>query len=225
MNRELQDKLRPILLIVSVVVLLVSIISITCIYRKRVKLTKQVTKSELRVRAARSAYRDKAKEVAEEANKEAETSKNPALNTVARQNYNHEQIQKISNEFFRKYYTWSDYSGYLKRAKKLSKIITPALAHNKTIFDDGKDKTGGNYIQSLGLQSRFESAKGYLSQSDGNVAKVQALVRVTNESWYNDEKDASGEATHYYDLTYNLNTNKISSLRLVFTEKDNENEN
>lgn len=179
----------------------------------------------MQVKVARSKYRDKVEKVNKEANREAETSKNPALNSVARQNYNHEQIQKVSNEFFKQYYTWSDQSEYVKRAKKLSKIITPSLANDKKIFDSGKDKTGGNYIQSLGLQSKFESAKGYLSQAKGNASKVQALVKVTNESWYNEERDAAGEATHYYDLTYNLNTNKISSLKLVFTEKDDNNEN
>lgn len=225
MNDELQQKLRPIVLISSVILLLVSIIGITCIYRKRVELTKQVARSEMQVRIAKSKYRDKSEKVNEEANREAETSKNPALNSVARQNYNHKQIQEISNKFFAQYYTWSDYSEYKQRAKKLAKIITPNLANDKSVFDSGKDKTGGNYIQSLGLQSKFDSAKGYLSQAKGNAPKVQALVKVTNESWYNDEKDAAGEATHYYDLTYNLNTNKISSLKLVFTEKDDNNEN
>lgn len=216
------DSLKLPCLIIAIILLVASIIGITLTYQKRVALLKEVTRSEMKLKVSKSKYHEKEKEVNEEAKKEAEISKNPAINTVAKQLNNSSQITKTANQFFDIYYTWSDYSEYMKRAKKASKIITTGLSKNKEIFDNGKDTTGGNIIQNEQLHSEFESAKAYLSQSHGSTAR--ALVKVINSAWYGDGKANAGDSTHYYDLVYNLETNKISALKLVFTESSDGND-
>lgn len=216
------ESLKLPCLIGAIVLLIASIIGITVVYQKRIALVREVTRSEMRLKTSKTKYHEKAKEVTQEAQKEAATSKNPAINTVVKQIYYSNQITKTANKFFNIYYTWSDYDDYMKRAKKASKIITNNLAKNKEIFDNGKDTTGGNIIQNEQLHSEFESAKAYLSQSHGSTAR--ALVKVTNSAWYSDGKANAGDSTHYYDLVYNLNTNKISNLKLVFTESSDGND-
>lgn len=164
---------------------------------------------------AKHNYVEKRRKVTNEAMYQALHSSDPSLNTVAKQNSDYAKVLNASKQFFKTYYTFNDQSDYQKRANKLSNLITSNVKNNKEIFDDGKDDTGNDLITGAGLQSKFEKAEAYLTQSDDST--VNALVKVTNQSWTKDNPDQKGTSVNYYELVYNVKTNKISGLKLVLT--------
>lgn len=213
--------IKGALLFISIIWLGVATISIFNIYQERVALSKEINKNSAILKTVRIEYKNKEEKINKEAFLKAQNSTNHALNTVAQQNINYEKVSKISKQFFRVYYHWRDSKDFQSRAEKLENIITPALKQDKKIFGEVKDSTGGNFIDNAGYQSDYESSQSYLTQNQGS--KVQALVKVTNTGWTKDQKNAIGTSTHYYDLTYDLTTNKISNIKLVFTEKSENN--
>lgn len=207
--------LRGGILLLSLGLIGFSSFQIKSVADQRVALTREVNKSDTELKALKAKYADKYTKVNHEATLKAKKSSNPALRTVANQNINYEKVNSVATKFFNIYYTFSDTKEYLARANKLKDIITPSIKNDKEIFDNGKDSTGGDYIKSTGLQSEFDTAEAYLSQSSNT--KAQALVKVTNTAWTSSRSN-SGSIIHYYDLTYDTTTQKISSLKLVFTE-------
>lgn len=91
-------------------------------------------------------------------------------------------LKQRSQKFFTIYLSWSNSHDYKQRSHKLNKIITPQLAQDKNIFDDGKDVTGNNIIKNLGLHSRLNDLTIY-SNSQMPPGKEIALVKVVQESW------------------------------------------
>lgn len=164
---------------------------------------------------AKAAYMAKDEKVNKDAMTKALDSNDPILKSVATQNFNYARVKSVSTEFFKTYYTFANTSDYLARKDKLSGLITPDLANNKSIFDDGKDSTGNDYIKTLGVQSEFVKASAFMTMRDGG--KAQALVRVENRAWYKGQQQQSGIATHYYNLTLDAKNNKITNLKLMLT--------
>lgn len=172
-------------------------------------LDKQVAKSK-------KDYSAKKERVTNQAMAQALNSKDPALNTVAKQNSNYAKVTEASTEFFKTYYTWNNSEQYHNRANVLGNLITPEIRNDKKVFDEGQDSTGkDNLVKGSGLQSKFDDVKAYLAQSDSST--VSALVKVKNKSWLKGYQDQYGTQVHYYELTYDLKTNKISSLKLVLS--------
>lgn len=164
---------------------------------------------------AKKDYSAKTQKVTNQAMAQALNSKDPALNTVAKQNQNYAKVTEAANEFFKTYYTWNDSEQYHNRANVLGSLITSEIKNDKKVFDEGKDSTDKDLINGSGLQSEFDGAKAYLTQS--NSSTVSALVKVKNKSWFKGDQDQYGTQVHYYELTYDLKTNKISSLQLVLS--------
>lgn len=184
----------------------------------RLALIKEVKASRIQKKQAIKKYQSKEKAVNRKVLLKADNSNDPILKSVAQQNLNYKKVNDMANSFFKKYYTWNNSDEYKARAKNLSDLITPELAKNKEIFNDGKDVTGGDYIKNSGLQSKFENAQAYLTQSS-NGNKVQGLIKVKNSGWTKGQEDQSGMATNWYDLTLDLKTNKISDLKLVLQQR------
>lgn len=91
-------------------------------------------------------------------------------------------LKQRSQKFFTIYLTWSNSHDYQQRSHKLNKIITPQLAQDKNIFDDGKDVTGNNIIKNLGLHSSLNDLTIY-SNSQMPPGNKIALVKIVQESW------------------------------------------
>ncbi len=205
------------------IILMFLCISVTVLQAKvntdaRMALIKEVKLSRAQKNKKIAEFEKKEKAVNRTVLVRADSSNDPVLKSVAQQNINYKKVTNIANSFFKKYYTWTNSDEYNARAKELANIITPELAKNKDLFKDVKDVTGDDYVKTSGLQSRFEKAEAYLTQSS-NDGKVQALVKVTNSGWTKGQEDESGLATNWYDLTLDLKTNKISNLKLVLQQR------
>lgn len=117
------------------------------------------------------------------------------------EDFNENQLLKQrSQKFFTIYLSWSNSHDYQQRSHKLNKIITPQLAQDKNIFDDGKDVTGNSIIKNLGLHSRLNDLTIY-SNSQMPPGNKIALVKVVQESW---RKSANpGLSNSLYSLRIN----------------------
>lgn len=223
MIKPLSKKMVIILLPISLIITLFIGYTLYNQVENRTNLKNELNQTTKQLNNEKSKYNAREKAVNQEAMVEASKSDDPSLNTVSTQNADYQKVQKVSTQFFSQYYAWSDTKSYLDRVNKVSSIITPELAKDKSVFDDGKDTTGGDFIKATGVKSEFQSADAYMTVDINE--KVQALVKVTNLSWYNDNRQDAGTAVHYYDLTYDLKTNKISSLKMVINQKSGSEDN
>lgn len=211
-------KLSFVWIILALMTICVTSFGISKNIKTRTSIVRQERASSQQLKDSKAAYLQKKNIVNKAVINQSLNSNNDVLKSVAEQNVNNKTINQVAKRFFTTYYTWSDYKSYMDRANKLQNIITPELKNNKSIFDDGKDSTGGNYLKNTGIQSEFDSSVAYLSQSSDSTA--QALVKVVNTSWYAGQRNNSGQSTRYYDLTYNLKNHKISDLKQVLIQKD-----
>lgn len=203
--------------VVSIALLSFSLVGMHNNFKGYDTAAKEAKISQNKADKAKADYMAKDQKVNNQAMRNALDSNDPILKSVATQNMNYTRVTNISNDFFKTYYAFSDTKSYLARKDKLSNLITPELANNKAIFDDGKDSTGGDYIKALGLQSELVKTSAYMTQSKDN--RAQALVKVVNRAWHKGQKENSALATHYYDLTLDTKSNKITSLKQVLYQK------
>lgn len=129
----------------------------------------------------------------------------------------HEQYSNANNlvsSFLKVYLTWNNSKEYQERSSKLLNLITPELATNKTVFDNGKDTTGGNYIKSLGLKSIYLSSKSQTTTETDNDNLI-VLTKATQKSWYGSDVSKSGDNESYYKFTINTKENKITDLQIL----------
>lgn len=181
-----------------------------------VQVQKDVVSSSKVLKNAKNEFKQKMEQVDTEAFKKALNDQDQSVKSIALHNSNYITLNSAAKSFFETYYTWNNSGDYLKRGEKLvSKgIISSELAANKTVFDDGKDTTGGDYIKNTGLTSRYVDSKAFLeTESDTNIT---ALVKVVNSSSFSNGKN-SGEATHYYQISYDKNSKNITNMSLVLT--------
>lgn len=153
-------------------------------------------------------YSKKKQRVQEELYKYDEKSK-PLFTEIAQYNKNYQDMAKIVNVFFSKLYTWKSSEEYIDRKNNLKSVAEDNILQDTTIFDDGKDDLGGNYIKISGLQSELLSAEVYLTNEG------EALVEVTFSSWFDKNKNKYSEMTKYYLLSVNKESKKIRKLDII----------
>lgn len=171
---------------------------------KKENLEKQAT-------AAKKEFEEYKQGVQKQAYEEAKDGDSEEAKEVAEHNSSSLIMNNLSKGFFKIYFTWDDSETYKKRADKVSDIATKEIINNKSIFDDGKDDLGGDYVKTTGVKSEFIKAEAYPTDTR------HSLVQVTYKSWFNDEKNNSADSMRYYYVTFNRDSNKITDLELVFS--------
>lgn len=205
-------------LVVSVVFLVSGIVAFkrsmdyhTKLVADNVSLTKDLKK-------IKKDYRRKLVNVNNTFNVQGRDSKNPKIRAVAANNYYQREISQYAQEFFSIYYTWHNTKEYLKRKELLKPLITTELANNKSIFDDGKDDTGHDFIKASGIKSDFVKSQTDI-EADVSGKLIKSTVRVDYTT--SDSSSSSKHATRYYEMAYNTDQGKIVDLKLVFTPNNN----
>lgn len=143
-------------------------------------------------------------------------SDDSVVKSVAVHNARYKALNHIAEKFFKVYYTWNNTKDYLERSEKLANIISPNLKTNKSIFDDGKDTTGHDYIKNTGIHGQFVSAIAY-PEDDGTQNLQEALVEVKYQTWFNSNQNEAATATKYYEITYDQSQQKLTNIQLILT--------
>lgn len=217
MNLTKSQVIRIIKITICVVSILVCSLGIYNISKNASEygsLVKEKERLEGQAVAAKEEYEEHQKTVLENAYTEAKDGENAEAKEVATHNESYLIMSTISEAFFKEFYTWNDSESYLQRADNVSSVATEEIRNNESIFDDGTDSLGGNYIEITGVKSQFVNSEAY--PVDGK----SSVVRVTHKSWFNDDKNISGNSTRYYYVTFDRENQMITNLEQVFSSED-----
>lgn len=180
-------------------------------------LVGKVSNEKKEYQKKRSAYNKQIKVAQSQANHLAIKSTDKLPKAVAQQNIAYTKLNSAANKFFGVYYSWKNSSQYLARADKLDGLISDGLKHNKSIFDDGKDSAGGDYIKTTGIKARYTASETYI-ESANTASDLRGIVKVVYRGWFND--DTPSMAVRYYTMNYNAKTNQITSIKLMLTTNE-----
>lgn len=150
----------------------------------------------------------------EQAFSEASSSDDEIIKSVGVHNGAYLIMNELSNEFFTGYFTWENGDEYRQRKELLKPITNEKIINDESLFDDGKDNMGGDYIDNTGLKSSIIDVKAFPENDDN------AIVKVNYRSWFGDEESDAGEATKYYYLTFDRANYKVESMKIVFSSDE-----
>lgn len=202
-------KIKTIIVVSSVVISVFSSVGIIKNVSYFNRLNREKTAITKLAVSKKSAYEKYKEEVNKKFYLDANNSNNKLVQQVSAHNSSYIIMDNLSKEFFKTYLTWSNSEDYNSRANKLGNVADSSLLDNKTIFDNGKDSTGGDYIKSLDLQSAFVDSEVSL------IDNQSGIVKVTYNSWYG-KKSNSGETTQYYLVSFDRDNQKINNITAVY---------
>ena len=116
------------------------------------------------------------------------------------------------NQVFSILYTFSDYQSYNRRQKLLEKYLSKQLQQDNRLFAKPVDSSGGDYIGTLKISSKFVNSEVYL-MPQANLDTVSSLVLVTYRAQTGDQE--AGVGTGVYEVNYNLKSKQFTEINQV----------
>lgn len=166
------------------------------------------------VSVERSLYNKKDVKVHDQLFGHAMNSKDPIISSVAQNHYDNTVYYDRLLHFFNVYYNWNSLKSYQDRPKELRNYATNDVLKNKKIFGNGKDKTGGDYIDNAQLNSQFNNLDVYAISNKGG--KITLLADVQYNAWHSDTDD-QGTGEKVFEMIYDTKSKKITSINPLFT--------
>ena len=141
------------------------------------------------------------------------------LSQLKRQHYDNYRYLKMTsfmetqiNQVFSILYTFSDYQSYNRRQKLLEKYLSKQLQQDNRLFAKPVDSSGGDYIGTLKINSKFVNSEVYL-MPQANLDTVSSLVLVTYRAQTGDQE--AGVGTGVYEVNYNLKSKQFTEINQV----------
>ncbi|GET06925.1 hypothetical protein SY111_01080 [Ligilactobacillus agilis] len=141
------------------------------------------------------------------------------LSQLKRQHYDNYRYLKMTsfmetqiNQVFSILYTFSDYQSYNRRQKLLEKYLSKQLQQDNRLFAKPVDSSGGDYIGTLKISSKFVNSEVYL-MPQANLDTVSSLVLVTYRAQTGNQE--AGVGTGVYEVNYNLKSKQFTEINQV----------
>lgn len=141
------------------------------------------------------------------------------LSQLKRQHYDNYRYLKMTsfmetqiNQVFSILYTFSDYQSYNRRQKLLEKYLSKQLQQDNRLFAKPVDSSGGDYIGTLKISSKFVNSEVYL-MPQANLDTVSSLVLVTYRAQTGNQE--VGVGTGVYEVNYNLKSKQFTEINQV----------
>ncbi|MCI5762375.1 MAG: hypothetical protein MR028_08120 [Ligilactobacillus agilis] len=141
------------------------------------------------------------------------------LSQLKRQHYDNYRYLKMTsfmetqiNQVFSILYTFSDYQSYNRRQKLLEKYLSKQLQQDNLLFAKPVDSSGGDYIGTLKISSKFVNSEVYL-MPQANLDTVSSLVLVTYRAQTGNQE--AGVGTGVYEVNYNLKSKQFTEINQV----------
>ena len=141
------------------------------------------------------------------------------LSQLKRQHYDNYRYLKMNsfmetqiNQVFSILYTFSDYQSYNRRQKLLEKYLSKQLQQDNRLFAKPVDSSGGDYIGTLKISSKFVNSEVYL-MPQANLDTASSLVLVTYRAQTRDQE--AGVGTGVYEVNYNLKSKQFTEINQV----------
>lgn len=116
------------------------------------------------------------------------------------------------NQVFSILYTFSDYQSYNRRQKLLEKYLSKQLQQDNRLFAKPVDSSGGDYIGTLKISSKFVNSEVYL-MPQANLDTVSSLVLVTYRAQTGNQE--AGVGTGVYEVNYDLKSKQFTEINQV----------
>lgn len=141
------------------------------------------------------------------------------LSQLKRQHYDNYRYLKMNsfmetqiNQVFSILYTFSDYQSYNRRQKLLEKYLSKQLQQDNRLFAKPVDSSGGDYIGTLKISSKFVNSEVYL-MPQANLDTASSLVLVTYRAQTRDQE--AGMGTGVYEVNYDLKSKRFTEINQV----------
>lgn len=141
------------------------------------------------------------------------------LSQLKRQHHDNYRYLKMTsfmetqiNQVFSILYTFSDYQSYNRRQKLLEKYLSKQLQQDNRLFAKPVDSSGGDYIGTLKISSKFVNSEVYL-MPQANLDTVSSLVLVTYRAQTGNQE--AGVGTGVYEVNYNLKSKQFTEINQV----------
>ncbi|GET13102.1 hypothetical protein SN811_16020 [Ligilactobacillus agilis] len=141
------------------------------------------------------------------------------LSQLKRQHYDNYRYLKMTsfmetqiNQVFSILYTFSDYQSYNRRQKLLEKYLSKQLQQDNRLFAKPVDSSGGDYIGTLKISSKFVNSEVYL-MPQANLDTVSSLVLVIYRAQTGNQE--AGVGTGVYEVNYNLKSKQFTEINQV----------
>lgn len=141
------------------------------------------------------------------------------LSQLKRQHYDNYRYLKMTsfmetqiNQVFSILYTFSDYQSYNRRQKLLEKYLSKQLQQDNRLFAKPVDSSGGDYIGTLKISSKFVNSEVYL-MPQANLDTVSSLVLVTYRAQTGNQEVGVGIGV--YEVNYNLKSKQFTEINQV----------
>lgn len=141
------------------------------------------------------------------------------LSQLKRQHHDNYRYLKLNsfmetqiNQVFSILYTFSDYQSYNRRQKLLEKYLSKQLQQDNRLFAKPVDSSGGDYIGTLKISSKFVNSEVYL-MPQANLDTVSSLVLVTYRAQTGDQE--AGVGTGVYEVNYDLKSKQFTEINQV----------
>lgn len=141
------------------------------------------------------------------------------LSQLKRQHHDNYRYLKMNsfmetqiNQVFSILYTFSDYQSYNRRQKLLEKYLSKQLQQDNRLFAKPVDSSGGDYIGTLKISSKFVNSEVYL-MLQANLDTVSSLVLVTYRAQTGNQE--AGVRTGVYEVNYDLKSKQFTEINQV----------
>ena len=184
-------------------------------YHRQVQINEQINSVKSQNKKIKTQLRKRAANAQNAEIKARVRSSSPTVSQNSQQVTALNRSKPIVTKFFSVYTSFKNGKEYRSRASRCINFASNSLLQDHTIFDDGKDVSGGDYVTNSNLHSSFVDIQ--LTNGVLNNSVLPILAKVVTTSWQ-DKADVATN-TDYYQLTYDMNTNKITSLQKIYTQK------
>lgn len=208
-----------------IVLLALIVLNVVCLFvlsgkvasRKDLSIEENKAKSALKI--AKEKEKSNKKDVEDQLLKQKLDDLDPKVQKIAVFNSEVALLNTISENFFKDYFTWNNSEEYQNRKEVMSSYVSQKLIDDKSVFDEGLDNTGGNYVEATGIKSKFNKSKGYVkSDSQRNGELIEGLIEVEYESWF-DNSNQKSISSKIYNFSFNKKDNKVESISLLLDYK------
>lgn len=201
----------PLINLILIGLIIISFIVILVFGQRQNRYNQELSNKQAELIQKKKQLGDKQSRIKVKVLKNNITSTNPVVKGNAKQLTYTVSANKVVNHFFNILTTYNSSNDYRDRANKEKKYSSAGVYQNHKIFTDGKDSTGGDYINNLKLHSQFVSATLYGNAYD--QTGINGLVQVSYRAWKDEEP--SGDADDLYQIHYSALTGKLDKLKFI----------
>ena len=203
----MSDKKQNVILMLLERITVLLLIFFLVLRVQSVKAQHELSKSEDKIEKAQDAYNKKKGDVSKKVYYYVSENGDAKTKPIGRQYVGTQTLNARANTLFKIIYTYSNSNDYTNRKSKASNLVTTDVLNKQDIFGNKKN---ASVVDSLGIESSFDSANAYLSEYKDNELKGMVIVKYSIVNMA-----GTKEGTKTFNVTYDMNQNKFTAIDVI----------